>query len=117
MKRIALLVLAAPLVQGCVPDGPLGTVGAIVAAPTTALVMFVSARMNGGEAHLERARRNDRPLPPIDPNSSAMAQATLERALERGRSEEDLHRQNNHDARSYTAGGVTVLATTSMDDA
>ena len=42
-------MLAASLLAGCTPDGPLGTVGAIVTAPITAPVMFVSARMNDRE--------------------------------------------------------------------
>ena len=61
MKQTGLLVLAASLLQGCAPDGPLGIVGAIVTAPITAPVMFFSARMNDREAFLERARRNQRP--------------------------------------------------------
>ena len=64
-----MLVIAASLIGGCAPDGPLGTVGAIVTAPVTAPLMFVSARMNDREDHLERARVNDRPLPPIDARS------------------------------------------------
>ena len=74
MMRVALLVLGTSLAAGCAPDGPLGSVGAIVTAPVTAPVMFVSARMNDREDHLESARHNDRPLPPIDARSSAMAQ-------------------------------------------
>ena len=62
VRRIVLLALAGGLVAGCAPDGPLGTVGAIVTAPITAPVMFVSARMNDREDHLARARRNDRPM-------------------------------------------------------
>ena len=44
MTRIAILVLTGNLVTGCAPDGPLGTVGAIVTVPITAPVMFVSAQ-------------------------------------------------------------------------
>ena len=84
VARSALLVLMGSLIAGCAPDGPLGAVGAIVTAPITAPVMFVSARMNDREDHLERARRNDRPPPPIDAQSREMARATLEQALERG---------------------------------
>ena len=111
-----MFVIAACLIGGCAPDGPLGTVGAIVTAPVTAPVMFLSARMNDREDHLERARRNDRPLPPIDAESSAMARATLEQALERGRIDAGLYWQNDEDASGYAAGGVTVLATGRADD-
>ena len=110
MTRTVLLVFATSLIAGCAPDGPLGTVGAIVTAPITAPVMFVSARMNDWEDHLERARRNDRPMPPIDANSRAMAREALENALELGRIDEGLYWQNDEDASGYAAGGVTVLA-------
>ena len=105
-----MLVLAASLVAGCAPDGPLGTVGAIVTAPITAPMMFVSARMNDGEDHLEIARRNERPLPPIDAESRTIARETLEQALERGGIEQGLYWQNDEDAAGYAAGGVSVLA-------
>ena len=108
--RIALLVLGTSLAAGCAPDGPLGAVGVIVTAPITAPIMFVSARMNAREDHLERARKNDRPVPAINTRSRAMARATLERALEQGTIDEGLYWQNNKDASGYTAGGVTVLA-------
>ena len=111
-----MLVLAASLIGGCAPDGPLGTVGAIVTAPITAPVMFVSARLNDREDHLKRARRNDRPLPPIDAQSREMARATLEQALERETIDEGLYWQNDEDASGYAAGGVTVLATGRTDD-
>lgn len=110
MTRIALLALGASLMAGCAPDGPLGAVGAIVTAPITAPVMFVSARMNDREDHLERARQNDRPLPPVDAQSREMARATLEQALDRGTIDEGLYWQNDEDASWYAAGGVTVLA-------
>ena len=116
MTKIAMLLIAASFIGGCAPDGPLGTVGAIVTAPITAPVMFVSARMNDREDHLERARRNHRPLPPIDAESSAMAQATLEQALKQGRIDAGLYWQNDEDASGYAAGGVTVLATGRADD-
>ena len=61
MTKTAMLLTAASLVGGCAPDGPFGTVGAIVTAPITAPVMFVSARMSDREDHIERARRNHRP--------------------------------------------------------
>ena len=116
MTRTMLLVFATSLIAGCAPDGPLGTVGAIVTAPITAPVMFVSARMNDREDHLERARQNDRPMPPIDANSRAMAREALENALELGRIDEGLYWQNDEDASGYSAGGVTVLATGRTDD-
>ena len=116
MTRTASLGLAATLTVGCASDGPLGAVGAIVTAPITAPVMFVSARMNDREDHLERARRNDRPIPPIDEQSKAMARATLEKALELGRIDEELYWQNDEDASGYAAGGVTVLATRATDN-
>ena len=116
VTRIALLALTASLMAGCAPDGPLGAVGAIVTAPITAPVMFVSARMNDREDHLERARRNDRPLPPVDAKSRVMARATLEQALERGTIDEGIYWQNDEDASGYAAGGVTVLATGWTDD-
>ena len=116
MTRTVLLVFATSLIAGCAPDGPLGTVGAIVTAPITAPVMFVSARMNDRKDHLERARRNDRPLPSIDAESSAMARATLEQALKRGEIDAGLYWQNDRDASGYAAGGVTVLATGRNDD-
>ena len=111
MTRIALLALAGSLISGCAPDGPLGAVGAIVTAPITAPVMFVSARMNDREAHLERARRNDRPVPAIDAKSGKMALETLEQALEQGKIDEGRYWQNDDDASGCVAGGVTVLAT------
>ena len=111
-----MLLIAASLVGGCAPDGPLGTVGAIVTAPVTAPVMLASARMNHREDHVERARRNDRPLPPINAQSREMARATLEQALERGTIDEGLYWQNDEDASGYAAGGVTVLATGRTDD-
>ena len=116
MTKIAMLLIAASFIGGCAPDGPLGTVGAIVTAPVTAPVMFVSARLNDREDHLERARRNHRPLPPIDAESSAMARATVEQALERGTIDEGLYWQNDEDASGYAAGGVTLLATGQADD-
>ena len=116
LRRTALLVLVASLIAGCSPDGPLGTVGALVTAPITAPVMFVSARMNDREDHLERARKNDRPMPPIDEQSRAMARATVEKALGLGRIDEGLYWQNDEDASGYAAGGVTVLAAGPTDD-
>ena len=116
MMRITLLVLGASLIFGCAPDGPLGTVGAIVTAPITAPVMFFSARMNDREDFLERARRNDRPLPPIDASSRAKARAILEQALERGTVDQGLYWQNNEDASGYAAGGFTVLESGETDD-
>ena len=116
MKRIVLLALVASLTLGCAPDGPLGTVGAIVTAPITAPIMFFSARMNDREDFLERARQNRRPLPPIDASSWAQAQATLEQALDRGRIDQGIYWQNNGDASGYAAGGVTVLATGRTND-
>ena len=109
VTRIAMLALAGWLIAGCKPDGLLGTVGAIVTAPITAPVMFVSARMNDRKDHLERARRNHRPLPPIDAESesSDMAQATLEQALKQGRIDAGLYWQNDEDASGYAAGGFT----------
>ena len=116
IKRVALLMLAASVVAGCAPQGPLGTVGAILTAPITAPVMFVSARMNGRDAFLESARRNDRPLPAVDARSKTKAGETLEQALERGMVDQGLYWQNNADASGYAAGGVTVLATGRTDD-
>ena len=116
MRRTALLVLAASLVQGCAPDGPLGMVGAIVTAPITAPIMFFSARMNDREDFLERARQNQRPMPPIDTRSRSQSRSTLEQALERGTIGEGIYWQNNQDASGYAAGGVTVLATGRTDD-
>ena len=113
--RITLLMLAASLIFGCAPDGPLGTVGAIVTAPITAPVMFFSARMNNREDFLERARRNDRPLPPIDANSRAKAQVTMEQALNGGTIDQGIYWQNDQNANGYAAGGVTVLATGRTD--
>ena len=78
--------------------------------------MFFSARMNDREDFLERARRNDRPLPPIDARSRGQAHATLEQALERGAIDQGLYWQNNEDASGYAAGGVTVLASGRTDD-
>ena len=91
MRKTALLVLAASLFQGCAPDGPLGAVGAIVTAPITAPVMFFSARMNDREDFLERARQNDRPLPPLDARSRTKARSTLEQALESGTIDQGLY--------------------------
>ena len=68
--------------------------------------MFVSARMNDREDHLERARRNDGPMPPIDVQSRELARATLEQALEQGRIDEGLYWPNDEDASGYAAGGV-----------
>ena len=116
VTRIALLAFTGSLISGCAPDGPLGTVGAIVTAPITAPVMFVSARMNDREDHLERARRNERPVPPIDAKSRTMARTTLEQALEEGRIDEGLYWQNDDDASGNAAGGVTVIATGRTDD-
>ena len=116
VTRIALLVLAVTLLAGCAPDGPLGTAGAIVTAPITVPVMFLSARMNDGEDHLERARRNDHPLPPIDAESGEMARGTLEQALSQGRINEGIYWQNDDDGSGHAAGGVTVLATGRTDD-
>ena len=78
--------------------------------------MFVSARMNGRDAFLESARRNDRPLPAVDARSKTKAGETLEQALERGMVDQGLYWQNNADASGYAAGGVTVLATGRTDD-
>ena len=108
MRRTALFVVAASLVQGCAPEGPLGVVGAIVTAPITAPIMFFSARMNDREDFLERARQNQRPLPPIDARSRDQAQATLEQALERGSIDQGIYWQNNQDASGYAAGGVAA---------
>ena len=105
MKRVALLMLAASVVAGCAPQGPLGTVGAILTAPITAPVMFVSARMNDRDA-----------LPAVDARSKAKAGETLEQALERGMVDQGLYWQNRADASGYAAGGVTVLATGRTDD-
>ena len=116
MRRTALLVLTASLIQGCAPDGPVGTVGAIFTAPITAPIMFFSARMNDREDFLEKARWNDRPLPPIDARSRDQARATLEQALESGTIDQGIYWQNNEDANGYAAGGVTVLATGRTDD-
>ena len=115
VTRIALLALTGSLIAGCARDGTLGTVGAIVTVPITAPVMFVSARRNGHGDHLERARRNDRPPPPIEGQSREMARATLEEAFERGAIDEGLNWQNDEEASGYAAGGVTVLADREMD--
>ena len=116
MMRIAVMVMTASLVHGCAPDGPLGTVGAIVTAPITAPIMFFSARMNDRADFLERARQNHRPLPPIDASSREMARATLDQALDGGTIDQGIYWQNNEDASGYAAGGVTVLATGQTDD-
>ena len=116
MKRTAVFVLTGALTQGCAPDGPLGTVGAIVTAPITAPVMFLSARMNDREDFLERARRNDHPLPPIDARSRAMARSTLEQALERGTIDQGVYWRNDEDPSGYASGSVTVLATGRMEE-
>ena len=116
MRKTALLMLAATLSQGCAPNGPLGAVGAIVTAPITAPIMFFSARMNDREDFLERARQNQRPLPPMDARSEAQARATLEQALERGAIDESLYWQNKEDTNGEAAGGVTVLAAGRTDD-
>ena len=116
MTRAALSALAASLLVACTPEGPLGVVGAIVTAPITAPVMFVSARMHDWEDFLDDARQNARPLPPIDARSQAEAQTTLERALERGEIDQGLYWENNDDVSGNAAGGVTALAAGRMDD-
>ena len=110
MKQSGLLVLIASLVAGC------GTVGAIVTAPITAPIMFFSARMNDRDDFLDRARQNDRPLPPIDARSRGYAQVALEQALERATIDRGLYWQNNEDASGYAAGGVTVLESGHTDN-
>ena len=114
--RTALFVLAAFVAQGCALEDPLGTVAAIVTAPITAPIMFVSARMHGREDFLERARRNHRPLPPIDAVSSVLARATLEQALERGAIDHGFFWQNDEDASGSAGGAVTVLETGRKED-
>ena len=116
MTRATLLALAASLLVACTPEDPLGVVGAIVTAPITAPVMFVSARMHDREDFLDDARQNARPRPPIDARSQAKARTTLERALERGEIDQGLYWENNDDVSGYAAGGVTVLAAGRMDD-
>ena len=115
MKQTVPLALTAPLMHECAPDIPGRDACWIVTAPSTAPAMFVSARMKGREDHLERARRNDRPLPPIDARSRELSRETLEQALERGAHDEGLYWQNDADASGYAAGGVTVLATGRTD--
>ena len=100
------------------PEGPssLEVVGAVVTAPITAPVMFLSARMNDRESFLERARQNDKPLPSIDARSQEEARATLERALELGLIDQGLYWQNDDDASGYAAGGATVIANGRTED-
>ena len=117
MRRATPLVLAAILATGCTPDGPLGAVGAIVTAPITAPVMFVSARMNDREDHLERARRNDRaPCLPSTRNRERWLERPSSKPSSGGTTDAGLYWQNDRDASGYAAGGVTVLATGQTDD-
>lgn len=110
MKQSGLLVLIASLVAGC------STVGAIVTAPIMAPIMFFSARMNDRDDFLDRARQNDRPLPPIDARSRGYAQTTLEQALELATIDRGLYWQNDEDASGRAAGGVTVLESGHTDN-
>ena len=57
MTRTALLVLMPTPVVGYRKEGPRGVAGAIITAPVTTLVMFVSARMGKAEG---ARRRSDR---------------------------------------------------------
>ena len=116
LTRSTLLAFTVSLLAGCSPEGPLGVVGAIVTAPITAPVMFVSARMHDREDFLQDARRNVRPLPAVDARSQVQARTTLEQALEQGEVGQGLYWQNDDDASGYAAGGVTVLATGQTDD-
>lgn len=117
-RYYATLALIGTVVAGCGPQSPspLDVVGAVVTAPITAPVMFLSARMNDREAFLERARRNDRPLPPIDARSQEEARATLEKALDLGAIDQGLYWQNDGDASGYAAGGATVIANGQTED-
>ena len=58
MMRIVVIVMVACLVPGCPPDGPLGTVGAIVTAPNhgTDHVLLGTAERPGGFPGKERDR-------------------------------------------------------------
>lgn len=116
MKRNGWLVLAASLASGCQTEGTTDMVGAIITAPITAPIMFISARMNDRETFLERARQNNRPLPPIDARSKGYAQATLEQALEQGAIDEGLYWRNDEDASGRAGGGVTLLGSAHTDD-
>ena len=121
MKKNVMLVLLTILAAGCgregASGGPLGVVGAIVTAPVTIPVMTIAARVNDREAFLESARRNQRPLPPIDVQSRRQAAETLALALSKDVIDKGVYWQNDKDASGYAAvGGVTVLATGRTDD-
>ena len=121
MKKNAMLVLLAILAAGCgregVTGGPLDVVGALVTAPITTPVMTIAARVNGCDAFLESARRNQRPVPPIDAQSRRQAAEALDLALGKDVIGEGVYWQNDKDASGYAAGGgVTGLATGRTDD-
>ena len=117
-RDYAILAFAGALVSGCGPESPspLDVVGAVVTAPITAPVMFLSARWNDREAFLERARQNDRPLPPIDARSREEARATLVHALEQGILDQGFYWQNDDDVSGYASGGATVIANGRTED-
>ncbi len=113
-----ILALVGTLVAGCGPQSPspLDVVGAVVTAPITAPLMFLSARINDRESFLERARRNDRPLPPIDARSQEEAGAMLGQALAQGVIDQGFYWQNDDDVSGYAAGGATVIANGRTED-
>ncbi len=82
----AIIILGTGILSACGGSGggPLESAAAIVTAPTTMPIMIFEAWRNDREAFLERARGNVRPLPPLDPESRNMAEATLLLALDRG---------------------------------
>ena len=116
MKALAPLALAATIIHGCGTAEPLETVAAIVTAPIIAPIMIFEARRNDRESFLEKARRNDRVLPPLDETSQAIAQAALKPVLENGTVGRTVGWENRAERSGATGGGVTVLATWTSDD-
>lgn len=106
-KAIILLGVLSACESGGVSPG---TVAAVATAPVMMPVMVFEARRNDREAFLERAKRNRRPLPPLDAESRRMADTALRQALVRGETGEGHYWENDRDGNGRRAGGSTVLS-------
>ncbi|MYE23334.1 MAG: hypothetical protein F4Y01_05255 [Gammaproteobacteria bacterium] len=117
MKNLGMVAAIALLATGCSVTETVKTVGAVVFAPVTALIMTVEARRNDRWALVERARKNDAPPPTIDADSTERARGAIEKALEHGAVGQDFYWENADDAELGAISGRVMIATDQEDGA
>lgn len=110
MKNLGMVAAMALLATGCSVTETVKTVGAVVFAPVTALIMTIEARRNDRWALVERARKNDSPPPTIDADSTERARGAIEKALEYGTVGEDFYWENANDTELGAVSGQVMVA-------